>query len=79
MVEGMAVDARWHILSSSVVRAIAYDPDTRVLRVRFTSGANYRYRDVPPEVVESLIDPSGGSPGRYFNDHIRDAFEYDEE
>ena len=79
MVDGMAVDARWHILTSTMLRAVAYDPGARELRVRFTSGAHYRYRDVPPEVVESLIDPPSGSPGRYFNDHVRDAFEYDEE
>ena len=75
----MAVDATWHILTSTMLRAVAYDSDTRELRVRFANGTNYRYLDVPPEVAEALIEPPDGSPGRYFNDHVRDAFDYDEE
>ncbi len=75
----MAVDATWHILTSTMLRAVAYDPLARELRVRFVNGTNYRYHDVPPEVAESLIEPPDGSPGRYFNDHVRDAFDYDEE
>jgi hypothetical protein len=47
--------------------------------VRFANGTHYRYFDVPPEVVEALLDPPSGSPGRYFNDHVRDAFAYEEE
>lgn len=75
----MGLDANWHILASTMIRALAYEPDSRELRVRFSSGSVYRYHDVPPEVVEALIDPPDGSHGRYFNDHIRDAFDYDEE
>jgi hypothetical protein len=69
----------WHILASTMIRALAYDPDTRELRVRFAAGGVYRYFDVPAEVVEQLIDPPDGSHGRYFNDNIRDAFEFEEE
>jgi KTSC domain-containing protein len=79
MVEDMAVDATWHILASTMLRAVAYDPDTRELRVRFTNGTNYRYFDVPADVVESLLDPPDASPGRFFNDHVRDAFEFQED
>lgn len=75
----MGVDTGWHILQSTMLRAVAYDARSRELRVRFQTGALYRYHDVPPEVVESLLDPPGGSAGRYFNDTIRDGFEYDEE
>jgi len=75
----MATEADWHILQSSMVRAVSYVDDTRELRVRFVSGAIYRYRDVPPDVAASLISPPAGSSGRYFNEHVRDAFDYDEE
>lgn len=75
----MTVDAGWHILQSTMLRAVSYDPVTRELRVRFHAGGLYRYHDVPPEVVETLLDPPGGSPGRYFNDTIRDGFDCDEE
>jgi hypothetical protein len=69
----------WHILHSSVLRAIAYDENSRELRVRFAAGATYRYYAVPPETVLALLDPPGGSHGRYFNEHVRDSFDYDEE
>ena len=75
----MAVDAGWHILRSTMVRAVAYDGERRQLRVRFSNGALYRYHDVPQEVFDTLLDPPDGSHGRYFNDVIRDGFDYDEE
>jgi hypothetical protein len=75
----MTVDAGWHIMQSTMLRAIAYDPATNELRVRFHAGSMYRYHGVPPEVVETLLDPPDGSPGRYFNDTIRDGYDYDEE
>lgn len=75
----MAASAPWHILSSTMLRAISYDENARLLRVRFSNGTIYRYYDVPPEVVATLLDPTDGSHGRYFNDTIRDGFDYDEE
>ena len=75
----MGLEAGWHILASTMIRALAYDPGTRELRVRFAGGGTYRYLDVPAEVAETLIDPPDGSHGRYFNDNIRDVFDYEEE
>lgn len=62
-----------------MLRAVAYDESTRQLRVRFMTGAVYRYFAVPPEIAEELLDPPGNSHGRYFNDQIRDSYEFDEE
>jgi hypothetical protein len=62
-----------------MLRAVSYDEPTRELRVRFTNGGIYRYYQVPPAIVQNLLDPPNGSPGRYFNDHVRDAYDYDEE
>ena len=75
----MNAEAEWHILRSSMIRAVRYHAASGELLVRFEGGAIYRYRDVPPEVADDLLDPPGGSPGRYFNERIRDVFEYDEE
>lgn len=75
----MAVGADWRILQSTMVHAISYDEASGELRVRFHGGGLYRYYKVPPQIVEALLDPPGASHGRYFNDHIRDAFDYDEE
>lgn len=75
----MAANAPWRILSSAVLRAVAYDESVHVLRVRFPAGTVYSYYEVPPEVAEELLDPPGGSHGRYFNENIRDSYDFDEE
>jgi KTSC domain len=75
----VADDATWHILASTMLRAVSYESRSRQLRVRFATGAIYVYLDVPRGVVDALLDPTIGSPGRYFNEHIRDEFDCDEE
>jgi hypothetical protein len=75
----MAADLEWHILSSTMLRAMAYDEQARELRVRFSNGGVYRYFDVPPTVAAALLDPPDQSHGRYFNENVRDTFDYDEE
>ena len=75
----MATEADWHILKSSMLRAVSYVEETCELRVRFVSGAVYRYHEVPADVAAALLSPPDGSSGRYFNEHVRDAFDYDEE
>jgi hypothetical protein len=75
----MAGTAPWHILSSTVLRAFSYSEHDHQLRVRFVGGALYRYYDVPPEVAEALLDPPGGSAGRYFNENVRDEYDFEEE
>lgn len=62
-----------------MLRAVSYDEASRQLRVRFSNGTIYRYHDVPIEVVETLLDPPSSSHGRYFNETIRDGYDYDEE
>lgn len=62
-----------------MLRAVAYDEGSHELRVRFTTGALYRYYEVPPEIVEELLDPPGSSHGRYFAEQIRDSYEFEEE
>ncbi len=75
----MADDAPWHILASTLLRAVSYAPNSRELRVRFVNGAIYLYLDVPPDVVDELLAAETDSPGRYFNENIRDEFDFDEE
>jgi len=75
----MAGTVPWRILSSTLLRAVAYDERSHELRIRFTTGAIYRYFDIPPEIAEELVDPPGSSHGRYFNEQIRDSYEFDEE
>ena len=52
-------------VSSSSLRALGYDPDEQALEVAFHNGSVYRYEQVPPEVVQALLEAD--SLGRYFN------------
>jgi len=52
-------------LNSSSLRALGYDPDEQALEVEFHNGALYRYEQVPPEVVQALLEAD--SLGRHFN------------
>jgi len=59
--------------SSSSLAAYHYDPNTRTLHTRFTSGdAVYRYDDVPAERVAVLLENQ--SPGAYFAAKIKGLY-----
>jgi len=54
---------------SSALRSVGYDEQQQTLEIEFTSGAVYRYFDVPPEVYRGLM--AAESHGRYFHQHVR--------
>ena len=48
-------------INSSSISAAGYDPETRILRIRFTSLAEYEYYDFPPECWQAFkATPSKG-------------------
>ena len=53
------------VVRSSSLHAVGYDADAQALEVEFSSGASYRYEQVPAEVVAELL--AAESLGRYFN------------
>jgi hypothetical protein len=57
---------------STVIDRFDYDAATHTLTIRFVSGREYDYFDVPPRVHRDL--KSRTSKGRYFNKRIRNAF-----
>jgi hypothetical protein len=62
-------------MPSTSIRKTKYDPGTRVLSVWFVaSGKRYDYEAVPPETYAAFREAS--SKGRFFNEHIRDRFQY---
>jgi hypothetical protein len=63
-------------MPSTVIRRFSYDPQARALDVLFTTGRRYVYHDVPQAVVDEFR--AAFSKGRYFNAHIRDAYDYTE-
>jgi hypothetical protein len=63
-------------MPSSVIRAAHYDPDREVLDIMFTTGRRYIYHRVPAEAAQAF--QAAFSKGRYFNKHIRDAYDFTE-
>ena len=60
------------LLDSSVLTSAAYDEDTHVLRLTFTSGDVYEYEDIPDYLFAVLI--RSDSAGSVFNEAIRPNF-----
>jgi hypothetical protein len=63
-------------VESSVLRFVQYDDEARELDIAFTSGKIYRYRDVPAEIYDELLEAE--SKGGYFNGHIKDQYLHSE-
>lgn len=59
-------------VESKVLRSVGYDPDERILEIEFLSDEVYRYFVVPRSVHAALMESE--SPGRYFNQTIRDRY-----
>lgn len=60
-------------VSSSNLRAVGYDPTSRVLRISFHSGT-YDYFDVPPSIYDGLMNAS--SKGGYHHSYIKNSYRY---
>jgi hypothetical protein len=56
-------------VSSSNLRAVGYDADTRTLEVEFLNGGLYSYSNVPLTIHAGLM--SASSHGSYFDAHIK--------
>jgi hypothetical protein len=61
-------------VESSMIHAIGYDKEKRVLEIVFNTGRTYQYLDVPPEAYDNLM--KADSKGRYFLSNIKDMYEY---
>jgi len=61
-------------VTSDVIHAIGYDDETSVLEIIFNTGQIYQYRGVPRAVFEELM--RAVSKGNYFQNNIRDEFEF---
>lgn len=42
-------------VSSSNLRSVGYDPETKTLEVEFQNGSVYQYFNVPPQVYKGLM------------------------
>ncbi len=59
-------------VTSSSLRSVGYDSDSKLLEVEFRSFAVYLYAEVPDWAVEQLM--AARSKGRYFEAHIRNRY-----
>jgi hypothetical protein len=60
-------------VESSVIGALGH---ARVLEIQFESGRIYQYIDVPEDIYNAML--ASDSKGKYFNQHIRGKFSYQE-
>ena len=65
----------WQLLESKLLTSSAYDPENRILYLRFQNGDVYRYFAFPPEQYQQFL--GGESRGRYFLANIRNHFRYE--
>jgi hypothetical protein len=63
-------------MPSTVIRSIAYRPESRELDVLFTTGRRYLFHDVPPEAAEAFRQAR--IKGRHFNSRIRGRYSFRE-
>jgi hypothetical protein len=70
------IAAHWLKVESRVMTAVRYHRPAQQLDIRFTNGRTYRYSKVPLTVYDGLLDAD--SKGRFFNEAIKDAFDYSE-
>lgn len=54
---------------SSNLESVGYDPETRLLAVKFKRGGVYHYEDVDPEHFDGI--QAAESAGKYFGEHLR--------
>ena len=60
-------------VNSSMLRRVRYDPKNRFLDVVFRTGEKYRYKDVPPNEYNGLMNAE--SRGKYMQMHIIDHYD----
>jgi len=70
----MAVDRT--TFSSSNLAAGAYDAESQEMVIEFTSGAEYKYLNVPEMIWSGL--KNAGSAGSFFHRSIRDRYAYEQ-
>lgn len=58
---------RTHVTSSNI-RSIGYDPQSKILEVEFTSGDVYQYFDIPKHLYDEFLRAS--SHGGFLNENI---------
>lgn len=64
----------WNDVLSTNIDTIGYDDEKSELHVRFKSGSEYVYSQVPPAVYQEILDAD--SKGKFLNERIKGRYEY---
>lgn len=56
-------------VSSSNLKAVGYDAETKTLQIEFLNGGLYEYYNIPENIYKGLMAAS--SHGSYFDQHIK--------
>ena len=59
-------------VSSSNIKSVGYDKNTKVLEVEFHNSGLYHYKDVPENTADELVNAT--SVGKFFNMRVKNAF-----
>ena len=62
------------ITGSSNILGVGYDPETKVLRVRFKGGSVYDHHDFPADGHETFL--SSDSKGSHYHANIKGKFKH---
>jgi len=62
-------------MPSTVVAHYVYDRETSSLKITFTSGKVYNYKNVPEQIYQAM--KASFSKGIFFNRHIKDKYEFE--
>lgn len=62
-------------VNSSNIAAVGYDAGQKVLAVQFKGGGMYHYKGVPQDLADKFV--TAESMGRFLNQIIKPAFEYE--
>ncbi|KKM47412.1 hypothetical protein LCGC14_1558600 [marine sediment metagenome] len=71
---GRIMVVAYQAVESSNIAQIGYDTATQELRVRFKSGTEYSYTNVPGTIYADFIDAD--SKGKFLNENIKNRYEY---
>ncbi|MCM1564797.1 MAG: KTSC domain-containing protein [Dehalobacter sp.] len=64
----------WIPVVSSNLSAVAYEPSTQTLYIRFRSSGSYAYFNVPESIYRGLMNAP--SHGEYHAAHIKNHYRY---
>ena len=62
-------------MPSTVIKRVQYFPEEENLQIEFVTGRIYVYKKVPKEEYASMMNAF--AKGIYFNNHIKDKYQFE--